>query len=163
MRLYYSNDFIFSYMILHEWHKGNFNPLYIRLALPPYFSIILQVLYTRCILLYYLAAEKTSIFSNISWLKDWTLLQHGHRVRQPAVDWTCDVTNPRVCTKTQKYWTNMKHVRFPTITPILTGRGLFCFLEKAPFVDKWMLQFTSAIFALSISLLPLFQSCPKSC
>lgn len=46
----------------------------------------------------------------------------------------------------------MKHVRFPTITPILTGRGLFCFLEKAPFVDKWMLQFTCQLFLHSVFL-----------
>lgn len=42
--------------------------------------------------------------------------------------------------------TTMKHIKFSTITLILTGHRLFSFLEKAPFVVKWMIQFTCQLF-----------------
>lgn len=42
--------------------------------------------------------------------------------------------------------TAMEHLRLAAMTSILTGQGLFSSLGKAPFVLKWMLQFTCYLF-----------------
>lgn len=40
----------------------------------------------------------------------------------------------------------MEHLKLRVIASILTGQGLFSSLGKAPFLVKWMLQFTCQLF-----------------
>jgi len=40
----------------------------------------------------------------------------------------------------------MEPLKLRVITSILTGQGFFSSLGKAPFVVKWMLQFTHQLF-----------------
>lgn len=55
----------------------------------------------------------------------------------------------------------MKHVKFPTITPVLTGQGLFSFLDKVRLVLKWTLQFTRQLFCTQ-DFSPAFVPAEKS-
>lgn len=119
--------------------KGNFNPLYPRHlpALLPRFSITLQVPHTSYVLLYYLAAGRTSVCGNFWWLKDWRPLQHGDSQGSGCcLTRQCDKSN-RECRDSQKWWTH-RHGASQTsqLHTILMWQRLFSSLGEAPFAAE---------------------------